>query len=87
MSEDQRRLLALSARALRLADCEHAAVFYDPACYARPSYPHTRWCLRCKLVKKLEQAGYREAERPSDRDFREALERGEVYEVYEGKPS
>ena len=53
----------------------------SPVGIRAPPLPHAAWCRRCKTLARLESLGYTEPERPSDKEFREASERGEVFLV------
>jgi len=76
--------LALSAQSLRNADCERTMFLWQRECRKREDMPRrTQWCLRCRTLDRLERLGFTEPERPSDREFREAMERGEVFEIVE----
>jgi len=80
-----RWLLALSAQALRNAECERAVFMWQRDCRDRDDMPRrTQWCLGCRTLERLERMGFTAPERPSDRDFREAMERGEVFEIEDG---
>lgn len=77
--------LALAAQALRQAPCENAIALWIRDCKDHPERPsRTSWCLRCRTLDRLERMGFTQPERPSDREFREAMERGEVFEVVDG---
>lgn len=76
--------LALAAQALRQAPCERAAFLWQRDCRNRDDLSHGLWCLRCRELVRLETMGFTQPEKPSDREFREAMERGEVFKIVDG---
>ena len=81
MRRRQHWLLALSAQALRQASCERAVFMWHRDCRDRDDLRRTQWCLRCSTLERLERLGFTQPESPHDREFREAMERGEVLEI------